>query len=229
MKIKNVTLIVMISGLLLFVYYTQEGRNGDKINQPTGELLAENIREAGFSAVLTDKEKSHLIAKEKLKKALSPRELPGKESSAMGLDNEAAQVKNAIDTVSLSTAKAWTQAWRAANPDTTKASRSYLVPAADLVEVLNEMGVISDDAASSADTTNQGVRVYMGIEVTGKISVNKILMVGTQVDDSGVHRDIINGTIDGKGTRPPNSTSGIYDFTLPCPNTCDNESPLDNQ
>ncbi|MBW1297183.1 hypothetical protein [Aquimarina litoralis] len=214
MKIKNVTLIIIMSSvLLLFVYYIEEGKKAVASNQSTVNLIAENIQESHFSPILTTKEANFNITKRKLKNAL---------------DAKLMQEKNTTDTVSLDTAKEWTSAWRTANPDTT-ATRSYFVPAADLVQVLNEIGVINDAAATSADTTNQGVRVYMAIEKIGKTSIDKILIVGTKLDTiTGIHRDFINGTLDGKGTRPPNTTSGIYDFTSPCPNTCDDQSPLDN-
>ena len=58
----------------------------------------------------------------------------------------------------------------------------------------------------------------------------KLLIVGTNIDDKGVHRDII---IDEKlkGSSPEDNLregTGIFDFTLPCPVVCDDKSPLFN-
>lgn len=131
--------------------------------------------------------------------------------------------------ISKDTAITWTSAWRAKHPDGPKA---FLIPAADFVEVLNEIGVLDDAAAQQAqDKANEleaQVRGYLGIDG----DTDKIIFVGTEKDEEGVYRDIIDGKIDGKDGQNAkvvggdNPSSGIYDLTTPCPPYCDPNSPL---
>ncbi|MDH7446724.1 hypothetical protein [Aquimarina sp. 2201CG14-23] len=135
---------------------------------------------------------------------------------------------NTENTVESDVAAEWTAKWRETCPDNCKA---FLIPAVDLIEVLNDMGLIGDKAAAKAqkraNKNNLDVRAYMAIGAEpGQETQEKILIVGTQQVD-GVYRDIINGSVDGKSlglTDDP--SSGIYDFTTPCPPVCDPNSPL---
>jgi len=61
------------------------------------------------------------------------------------------------------------------------------------------------------------VRAYLAMEVPGDITTLKIILV--PVDPAG--NDILN-VPDGSGTMQ----STIYDFTSPCPQLCDIDSPL---
>jgi hypothetical protein len=49
----------------------------------------------------------------------------------------------------------------------------------------------------------------------------KLLLVGVREDGTDIIYDTENGIV---GTDP--TDDGIYDFTEPCPNTCDTSSPL---
>jgi len=149
----------------------------------------------------------------------------------MNLDNE--------NTVSLETAEKWTQAWRDKHPGACKA---FLMPAVDLIEVLNEMGLLSDKVAEKA----QGKACVKGLKVRAYTAIGsdepdedleeKLLLLATKKDKKGIYRDIINGKIDNKndrriilkeGVEPIEPiSSGIYDFTDPCPPSCDPNSPL---
>jgi hypothetical protein len=140
--------------------------------------------------------------------------------------------------ISLEDAVLWTTIWRIANPENAKA---YLIPVEDLVDTLKEMGVLSP-VGDPADNnfhydpgkTQQDVRAYMAIDPhidnPKQGPEEKILLVGTnkRVLPNGkvVYEDIINfpdpsGLGDGDG-----KDSGVYDFSEPCPNTCDEGSPL---
>ncbi|GAA0723349.1 hypothetical protein GCM10009430_26690 [Aquimarina litoralis] len=136
---------------------------------------------------------------------------------------------NNENTISLATAQDWTQRWRTQYPEN---SRAYLIPAVDLIEVLNEMGILADDVAAEAQQkANQeslDIRAYMAIEMKKSgANLEKVILVGTQKDDEGIYRDIINGQVqlaDGKISDGPES--GLYDLTNPCPPYCDPNSPL---
>ncbi len=138
------------------------------------------------------------------------------------------------NTIPVSEAEVWTAKWRESCPENCKA---FLIPAVDLIEVLNEMGILGDKAAAKAQKRASkrklDVRAYMAIETfENGATEEKILLVGTQQDSEGVYRDILNGSIDGKGEtevkglKGPEGNSGVYDFTSPCPPYCDDESPL---
>lgn len=139
----------------------------------------------------------------------------------MNQDNE--------NTIPKDTGAQWTANWRSQHPNTVNA---FLIPAVDFVEVLNEIGVLDDAAATqaqaNANNLNSKIRGYLAIDDS---NTEKIIFVGTENVD-GVNRDIIDGTIDGttptalKSSASNPSTSGVYDFTTPCPPDCDENSPL---
>lgn len=138
-----------------------------------------------------------------------------------------------IKTIDITVAQGWAKNWQTANPNKCK---GFLMPAEDLIAALEEMGVIvykKDGTPVITPTTNAGVRAYMAIDPTNGTDIKngygeKLLIVGTYVDCNGIHRDIIeNEKPDGCKTRPPARTgSGVFDFTDPCPSTCDPNSPL---
>ena len=66
---------------------------------------------------------------------------------------------------------------------------------------------MEDFTALSKEDGVVNIRAYIGIDGDG---TNKLMLVG--VDANG--KDMIS------------NTDLIYDFTLPCPNTCDTDSPL---
>jgi len=122
----------------------------------------------------------------------------------------------------------WTTAWRKKNPNNCKA---FLVPVKDLTEVLIEMNILNKQENGSyvLDITKingAGVRNYMAIDAAEKEgNGEKILIVGTKFID-GKHKDIINNK-PAEGYQR-SMGSGIYDFTLPCPTTCDTDSSLNS-
>ncbi|MDY8138422.1 hypothetical protein [Aquimarina sp. 2201CG5-10] len=145
----------------------------------------------------------------------------------MNSDNE--------NTVTEQQAIDWTTAWREQCPEN---CRAFLIPGVDLVEVLHEIGVLGKKAAKKAkkkaNKLDAQVRGYMaiGAEDPNDKPEEKILIVGTEKVD-GIYRDIINGKIDGGATEATINvggveSSGIYDFTLPCPRECDPNSPLNS-
>ncbi len=120
---------------------------------------------------------------------------------------------NPRNTISLATAKEWAKEWRDDQASYNKyyQCRAFNIPKKDLVEVLAEDGV-------------ESIRAYIGvekIEVKGKQTVftEKLMIVGV----NKLGKDMISSSDgltldDGKGS--------IFDFSDPCPDVCDGDSPL---
>lgn len=135
-------------------------------------------------------------------------------------------------TIPITAAKEWAGKWQEENPDHAKA---FLIPMEDIISILKEMEVLQEVAGESTFTVNYsqnaGIRAYMAIDDNVPPSVGsneKLLMVGTEINNQGVHCDIVEG-----GDYPKEATiqrvgSGVFDFTTPCPNYCDPNSPLFN-
>jgi len=119
---------------------------------------------------------------------------------------------NPRNTIDLATAKDWTTRWRAMESDYNAHNdcRAFNIPLKDLKEVIAEDGVAS-------------VRGYIGVEkqiIEGEtVFTEKLIIVG--VDANG--KDMISSK---DGEALDLNSRDIYDFTDPCPDLCDNESPL---
>lgn len=89
------------------------------------------------------------------------------------------------------------QAWAKKWRDTPGATvKAHLIPQIDITQLMNEKDVVD-------------VRAYIGIDENGE---NKLMLVG--VDAEG--NDLIDDA----------NEQYIYDFTKPCPTTCNVTSPL---
>ncbi len=128
--------------------------------------------------------------------------------------------------IDIKKAKAWTKNWRREKSNTCKA---FLIPVDDLLAVLEEMKIIvplKDGHYQINDRKNAGVRAYGAIDPAVKEgNGEKLLIVGTRIGKDGKHRDLVEGERYAADLATLNG-SGVYDFTEPCPNTCDQESPL---
>jgi hypothetical protein len=80
--------------------------------------------------------------------------------------------------------------------DPSNTVKAHLIPNVDITQLLNEESVVD-------------VRAYIGVDENG---VNKLMLVGVDIDGN----DLIDDA----------NKQYIYDFTKPCPNTCDVDSPL---
>ena len=135
--------------------------------------------------------------------------------------------------IKIDDAIAYAKLWQKNQPGNCKA---FLIPALDLIDSLEEMGVIkkeTDGNYSLHNIKNSGVRAYMGIDpLESDGGGEKLLIVGTSVDCNGVHRDIIERSkptgCPTTGTSETTSLigSGVFDLTTPCPTLCDELSPL---
>lgn len=128
-------------------------------------------------------------------------------------------------TVSIDEAKTQTEYWRKAHPD---APRAFLIPAGDLLDCMKEIGIIEykedNNCFVVTDPRSKDLRVYMAKRGEDSPRTDdRLFIVGTEKDDYGVYRDIVEGekTLSGQLYG-----SGVFDFTTPCPSECDSDSPL---
>jgi hypothetical protein len=128
--------------------------------------------------------------------------------------------------VDIDDAIAWTKKWQRENSDHAKA---FLIPIQDLLGCMTEMGLtITKDASGKyvSSDPDADLRAYIGIDekqlATG--FGEKLVIVGT-VKNGTIHSDIVKG-----GDYPTEKAtiigSGAFDITKPCPNNCDELSPL---
>jgi len=125
---------------------------------------------------------------------------------------------NPRNTISLKIAKNWAKRWRKkeSSYNMYHECRAFNIPKKDLTEVIAEAGVVS-------------IRAYIGVEkktdTNGKPTYEEKLMI-VGVDKN--NKDII-ATVpgpDGTLISDPDGDGDIYDFTNPCPDLCDPDSPL---
>ncbi|OAB28884.1 hypothetical protein SAMN05444395_102391 [Flavobacterium fryxellicola] len=113
-----------------------------------------------------------------------------------------------INAIPLKTAQKWAKRWskREGNYNRHHHVNAFLIPKVDLLEVLAE-GV-------------DAVRAYIGVDDKG---IEKLMIVGTKLNpETGIYVDMI-----GVGaTDATNGADDIYDFSQPCPSTCDPNSPM---
>ncbi|WP_353780093.1 hypothetical protein [Winogradskyella sp. 3972H.M.0a.05] len=134
------------------------------------------------------------------------------------------------------------QTWRGMNSNRAKA---FLIPIADLLACFVEMEIATYNSEKKEFTVKEDVphdlRAYMGTKNDpsywndpNKGYGNKLLIVATKWDDRlKKYVDIVDritncpennhkSSINGDGL----VGSGVYDFTVPCPNECDPSSSL---
>lgn len=113
-----------------------------------------------------------------------------------------------VNTIPLKEAQKWAKRWSKKEGTYNKHHElhAFLIPKIDLQEVLAE-GI-------------DAVRAYIGVDDEG---VEKLMIVGTKYDAAtGIYVDMI--TV-GDGDVAA-AADDIYDFTTPCPPTCDPNSAM---
>lgn len=137
--------------------------------------------------------------------------------------------KNQID---INTAAEWTKCYR---EDNLTGAKAFLVPVYDLLNCMEEMGIIKrhNNHYHIDDIKGACVRAYLAVnpeEKEGPSKGEKLLVVGTKHNRNGGYSDIVEGEkpniIDETFNLNGLKGSGVYDFTTPCPNECDANSPL---
>jgi hypothetical protein len=113
-----------------------------------------------------------------------------------------------VNAIPLKTAQKWAKRWSKKEGDYNKHHHvnAFLIPKVDLLEVLAE-GV-------------DAVRAYIGVDDN---NVEKLMIVGTKYDPvTKIYVDMITVGV-GDATAEQDD---IYDFSQPCPTTCDPNSPM---
>jgi hypothetical protein len=111
--------------------------------------------------------------------------------------------------VTLEDAKSYVKLWRKEFPEQVKA---ILIPNEDLIELLG---------LEQGQGNGYDIRCYIGINPDDLKDSPKLLIV--RVDAEG--KDLINDT---SGISANDNGNDIYDLTKPCPQFCDETSPLFN-
>ncbi|WP_432411080.1 hypothetical protein [Rasiella sp. SM2506] len=116
--------------------------------------------------------------------------------------------------ISLATAKQWTQEWRSVESSYNSHNEvnAFLIPIQDLQGVLAEMG---DNPADDAC-----VRAYLAVNPS--TNEEKLVIVGTQKDKTGVYRDLLPENAE----NAEGNVNSVWDFTKACPPMCDDRSSL---
>ena len=107
----------------------------------------------------------------------------------------------AKDTITLQTAQDWAKRWKieGATYLSKNQLKAFKIPGADFSQVLSETGVVDARSYLGIDGNNQPHIMIVGVDVNGN--------------------DMIDDT---KGWY-------IYDFSEPCPNTCNKKEPFISQ
>jgi hypothetical protein len=118
---------------------------------------------------------------------------------------------NKRNTITLKVAKNWTKRWRKLESkyNSYNECRAFNIPLKDLQEAI-------DEGAHS-------VRAYIGVQeltVEGAaVHIEKLLIVGVDKDGKDMISSSNGEDLDAEGGE-------IFDFSEPCPTTCDDGSPL---
>ncbi|TKC08373.1 hypothetical protein FA048_14555 [Pedobacter polaris] len=101
-------------------------------------------------------------------------------------------------------------------PDT-NIPRAILIPISDLMAIVEKYSSLDDDG--NITNSLQGVRAYFAVKLTDQQLDDDVTALIVAVDKEG--KDLIPTSDELQG-----GDSEIYDFTKPCPDVCDPESPL---
>lgn len=117
----------------------------------------------------------------------------------------------AVNTICLEKAEAWTEAWRSQDGTFTDHQnlKAFLIPLEDLKEVIKEPNVAN-------------VRAYIGIDKSNDNEPHLIIVGVNAEGEDIIYKAAGKGCVDTDGTE----NTGLYDFSDPCPTTCDVNSPL---
>lgn len=108
-------------------------------------------------------------------------------------------------------------------------AKAFLFHASTMVDILKEMQVIKDNGKGDlvvGDTDDQCLRAYMAVDQKqAEANGQKLVFVGTKKDAKGVYRDMLPSKTN-KSSDGGDLDGNVYNFTKPCPMTCDDDSQL---
>lgn len=132
--------------------------------------------------------------------------------------------------ISIEDAKNWTKNYQ----DTMRKgdAKAFLIKCETIVEILKEMKVLQ--ATKGGYTLNNVddscIRAYIGVNPKlSSANGQTLVMVGTKKDSSGVERDMVEEEINPPYSRSEVTGSGAFDFSMGCPDDCDDNSPLNHK
>lgn len=132
--------------------------------------------------------------------------------------------------IQIGDATAWTKNYQ----DNMRAgsAKAFLIGCDAIVDILKEMKVLQDNGKGGFSLNNvddSSIRAYLAINPKQTDANGETLvLVGTMKDASGVERDMVEGEIDAPFKTSDLDGSGAFDFSAPCPKSCDQNSPLNH-
>ncbi|WP_299113815.1 hypothetical protein [uncultured Winogradskyella sp.] len=129
--------------------------------------------------------------------------------------------------ISIEDAKNWTKNYQ----DNMKSgdAKAFLISCETIVDILKEMKVLQEakGVITLQNVESSSIRAYLAVnpkqtEANGQT----LIMVGTMKDSNGVDRDMVEGEKNAPFSKSDLNGSGAFDFSKPCPNNCDPDSPL---
>jgi hypothetical protein len=100
--------------------------------------------------------------------------------------------------------------------------RAILIPFDAIVDIVNKYHSVDSEGNVTNDL--KGIRAYLSIDENDPTKPQYVTAVVVPVDLDG--NDIIYPDNQSRGDGDEDDDTEIYDFTMPCPSECDEESPL---
>ncbi|WP_316765510.1 hypothetical protein [Pedobacter frigiditerrae] len=127
-----------------------------------------------------------------------------------------------IPTVSIPDAKARVERFRrqlSGSMPESNIPRAVLIPIADILQIIDKYQYVDEDGVTRNEL--RGVRAYFAVKQGDQDLPDDVTALIVPVDLKG--NDIVKDPELGEGE---DDKTEIYDFTKPCPDQCDPESPL---
>jgi hypothetical protein len=107
--------------------------------------------------------------------------------------------------------------------DVTTNWRTYITTIDTNPNYIKAFNIPMSDIQNLADFTQcPNVRAYLAMDNPKDVSTLKIILVPVDAKNN----DVLSIPVDSADSVGSTEQSSIYDFTTPCPQACDNDSPL---
>ncbi|RNC88396.1 MAG: hypothetical protein ED556_04215 [Winogradskyella sp.] len=110
-------------------------------------------------------------------------------------------------------------------------AKAFLIKCETLIDILKEMKVLqgSKNTFSLHNVEDSCIRAYLAVNPNQQNANGQTLvMVGTKKDSNGVERDMVEGEKNPPYEKSELTGSGAFDFSMGCPDDCDENSPLNH-